>query len=64
MVENSLNALKKAKLLTKLERVGGAGFKLLRCLEGAAAYVFANGNCKKWDTAALEAVLEAAGKIF
>ena len=31
-------------------------------LEGqASAYVFASGGCKKWDTCAPQAVLEAAG---
>lgn len=30
-------------------------------LEGAAAYVFASPGCKKWDTAAPQAILEAAG---
>lgn len=34
---------------------------MLKCLEGAAAYVYANSGCKKWDTAAPEAVLKAAG---
>lgn len=37
---------------------------MLRCLEGAAAYVFASPGCKKWDTAAPEAVLIAAGEVF
>lgn len=58
-----MDALQEAKLLTRVDRVGGAGFKVLRCLEGAAAYVFASGGCRKWDTAAPEAVLEAAGNV-
>lgn len=56
-----LKTLETQGLLSKLERVGGAGFKVLKCLEGAAAYVFASAGCKKWDTAAPEAILKAAG---
>ena len=36
---------------------------MLRVLEGAAAYVFASPGCKKWDTAAPQAILEAAGEL-
>jgi 3'(2'), 5'-bisphosphate nucleotidase len=60
-VQDALDALEKRKLLNHVERVGGAGYKVLRCLEGAAAYVFASNGCKKWDTAAPEAVLVASG---
>ncbi len=41
---------------------GGCGHKVLLILEGAAhAYVFGSPYCKKWDTAAPEAIVEAAG---
>ncbi|XP_030370814.1 3'(2'),5'-bisphosphate nucleotidase 1 [Scaptodrosophila lebanonensis] len=47
---------------TEILKVGGAGFKVLQLLEGKAhAYVFATPGCKKWDTCAPEAVLEALG---
>ncbi|KAH8417890.1 hypothetical protein KR222_007784 [Zaprionus bogoriensis] len=47
---------------SKVIKVGGAGFKVLQLLEGKAhAYVFATPGCKKWDTCAPEAVLEAQG---
>lgn len=36
---------------------------MLKVLEGAAAYVFASPGCKKWDTAAPQAILEAAGRL-
>uniref|UniRef100_A0A914I516 3'(2'),5'-bisphosphate nucleotidase n=1 Tax=Globodera rostochiensis TaxID=31243 RepID=A0A914I516_GLORO len=62
LVEEALKALSDQKLINAVERVGGAGFKVLRCLEGAAAYVFASSGCKKWDTAAPEALLMAAGR--
>lgn len=43
-------------------RVGGAGHKVMLLLEGKAhVYVFASPGCKKWDTCAPQAVLEAAG---
>jgi len=61
LVQSALDTLKEKKLLDKLERVGGAGYKVLKCLEGSAAYVFASPGCKKWDTAAPEAVIRAAG---
>uniref|UniRef100_A0A915M4X2 3'(2'),5'-bisphosphate nucleotidase 1 n=1 Tax=Meloidogyne javanica TaxID=6303 RepID=A0A915M4X2_MELJA len=61
MVDTALKALQEKNLIREFRRVGGAGFKVLCCLEGAAAYVFASGGCKKWDTAAPEAVLTAAG---
>ncbi len=36
--------------------------QVLLILEGAAhAYVFGSPYCKKWDTAAPEAIVEAAG---
>ncbi|XP_071504385.1 LOW QUALITY PROTEIN: 3'(2'),5'-bisphosphate nucleotidase 1-like [Diadema antillarum] len=47
---------------TEVLRVGGAGHKVLLCLEGrASAYIFASPGCKKWDTCAPEALLKAAG---
>uniref|UniRef100_A0A915DVV6 3'(2'),5'-bisphosphate nucleotidase 1 n=1 Tax=Ditylenchus dipsaci TaxID=166011 RepID=A0A915DVV6_9BILA len=61
MVQDALDALKDKNLLSRVDRVGGAGFKAIRCLEDAAAYVFASAGCKKWDTAAAEAILDAAG---
>uniref|UniRef100_A0A914M9Y6 3'(2'),5'-bisphosphate nucleotidase 1 n=1 Tax=Meloidogyne incognita TaxID=6306 RepID=A0A914M9Y6_MELIC len=61
LVDTALKALQEKNLIREFRRVGGAGFKVLCCLEGAAAYVFASGGCKKWDTAAPEAVLTAAG---
>ncbi|KAL3116177.1 hypothetical protein niasHT_002301 [Heterodera trifolii] len=60
LVQKALDALVEGKLISEIERVGGAGFKVLRCLEGATAYVFASRGCKKWDTAAPEALLLAA----
>ncbi|CAD5215779.1 unnamed protein product [Bursaphelenchus xylophilus] len=59
-VTRALDSLKNAKLVQDVEQVGGAGFKVLRCLEGATAYVFASDGCKKWDTCAPEAVLKSA----
>ncbi|CAD7084960.1 unnamed protein product [Hermetia illucens] len=57
-VQCALDAMQPTEVL----RVGGAGYKVLQLLEGKAhAYVFASAGCKKWDTCAPEAVLEAAG---
>lgn len=43
-------------------RVGGAGNKIIQLIEGkASAYVFASPGCKKWDTCAPEAILQAVG---
>lgn len=43
-------------------RVGGAGNKIIHLVEGrASAYVFASPGCKKWDTCAPEAILQAVG---
>ncbi|TKS75508.1 3'(2'),5'-bisphosphate nucleotidase 1 [Collichthys lucidus] len=43
-------------------RVGGAGNKIIQLVEGrASAYVFASPGCKKWDTCAPEAILDAVG---
>ncbi|KAI6194449.1 hypothetical protein M3Y96_01126000 [Aphelenchoides besseyi] len=61
LVQTALDALEEQKLLDARERIGGAGYKVLKCLESAAAYVFASGGCKKWDTAGPEAVIRAAG---
>ena len=50
---------------TEVLRVGGCGHKVVLLLEGKAqAYVFASPGCKKWDTAAPEAVLHAAGGVL
>uniref|UniRef100_A0AC35UHA1 3'(2'),5'-bisphosphate nucleotidase 1 n=1 Tax=Rhabditophanes sp. KR3021 TaxID=114890 RepID=A0AC35UHA1_9BILA len=61
LVDLTLKSLKEKKLIEKVERVGGAGFKVINILEGATAYVFASDGCRKWDTCAPEAVLSAAG---
>lgn len=46
----------------KIIKAGGAGYKVLLLLEGAAdAYVFASPGCKRWDTCACEALLESVG---
>lgn len=60
-VLEALDALKLKGLVDTVEKVGGAGYKVLKVLEGSAAYVFASPGCKKWDTCAAEAVLVAAG---
>ncbi|XP_055531078.1 3'(2'),5'-bisphosphate nucleotidase 1 [Wyeomyia smithii] len=58
VVQAALDALAPDEVL----KVGGAGYKVLQLLEGNAhAYVFASAGCKKWDTCAPEAVLEAQG---
>lgn len=58
LVQSALNSLSPTSIL----RVGGAGYKVIQLLEGKAhAYVFASPGCKKWDTCAPEAVLEAGG---
>lgn len=50
---------------TEILRVGGAGYKVLQLLDGKAnAYIFPSPGCKKWDTCAPEAVLEAHGGIL
>lgn len=61
LVQSALDSLKPDEIL----RVGGAGYKVLQLLEGKAhAYVFASAGCKKWDTCAPEAVLEAEGGVL
>ncbi|XP_023935855.1 3'(2'),5'-bisphosphate nucleotidase 1 isoform X2 [Bicyclus anynana] len=58
IVEKALQVMNASQIL----RVGGAGYKVLQLLEGVASiYVFASPGCKKWDTCAPEAVLNAAG---
>lgn len=57
----AIQSLEDKQLVNRVERLSGAGYKALKCLEGAAAYVFANNGCKKWDTAAPEALLLSAG---
>uniref|UniRef100_UPI0037E897B8 3'(2'),5'-bisphosphate nucleotidase 1-like n=1 Tax=Semicossyphus pulcher TaxID=241346 RepID=UPI0037E897B8 len=43
-------------------RVGGASTKIIQLVEGkASAYVFASSGCKKWETCAAEAILNAVG---
>ena len=45
-------------------RVGGAGCKLLKLLEGQAdAYIFASHGTCKWDTCAGEALLRCVGGV-
>lgn len=61
VVQKALDALNPTEIL----RVGGAGYKVLQLLEGKAhAYVFASPGCKKWDTCAPEAILEAHGGVL
>lgn len=62
-VTSALEALKQKGLADDVKKVGGAGFKVLKVLEGSAAYVFASQGCKKWDTCAVEAVLQASGQL-
>ncbi|XP_011182664.1 3'(2'),5'-bisphosphate nucleotidase 1 [Zeugodacus cucurbitae] len=58
LVQQALDALSPTNVI----KVGGAGYKVLQLLEGKAhAYVFASPGCKRWDTCAPEAVLEAHG---
>ncbi|XP_034833744.1 3'(2'),5'-bisphosphate nucleotidase 1 isoform X1 [Maniola hyperantus] len=58
IVEKALQVMNATQIL----RVGGAGYKVLQLLEGVASvYVFASPGCKKWDTCAPEAILNAAG---
>ncbi|XP_019881570.1 3'(2'),5'-bisphosphate nucleotidase 1 isoform X2 [Aethina tumida] len=58
VVMRCLEAVKPDEVL----RVGGAGHKVLLVLEGKAhAYIYPSAGCKKWDTCAPEAILEAAG---
>ncbi|XP_054746841.1 3'(2'),5'-bisphosphate nucleotidase 1 [Anastrepha obliqua] len=58
LVQQALDALSPTEVI----KVGGAGYKVLQLLEGKAhAYVFASPGCKRWDTCAPEAVLEAYG---
>ncbi|KAH0562860.1 3'(2'),5'-bisphosphate nucleotidase 1 [Cotesia glomerata] len=57
-VQAALDAMEPDEII----RVGGAGHKVMLLLEGKAnAYVFASSGCKRWDTCAPEAVLNAAG---
>lgn len=62
-VLDALNALKEKGLVDVVEKFGGAGYKVIKVLEGSAAYVFASAGCKKWDTCAVEAVLNAAAIV-
>lgn len=57
-IEESIAALKPDEVL----KVGGAGHKVLMVIEGKAhSYVFTSNGCKRWDTSAPEAILEAMG---
>jgi len=57
-VMGAIEALKPDQIL----KVGGAGYKVILLLEGTAdVYVFATPGCKRWDTCACEALLEAVG---
>lgn len=61
LVQSALDALNPTQII----RVGGAGYKVLQLLEGKAhAYVFASPGCKKWDTCAPEAILQAHGGVL
>ncbi|EFO23236.2 hypothetical protein LOAG_05255 [Loa loa] len=60
-IRDTMNILREKNLISDVEFVGGAGFKVLKCLEGAAAYVFPSPGCKKWDTCAPEAIITASG---
>ncbi|XP_067619137.1 3'(2'),5'-bisphosphate nucleotidase 1 [Eurosta solidaginis] len=58
LVQQALDALSPTEVI----KVGGAGYKVIQLLEGKAhAYIFASPGCKRWDTCAPEAVLEAYG---
>lgn len=46
----------------QIYRLGGCGFKMLMLLEGVAhAYIYASTGCKRWDTCAPEALINAIG---
>jgi 3'(2'), 5'-bisphosphate nucleotidase len=61
IVNKTIEAVKPDEVL----RVGGCGFKVLQLLEGRAhCYLFASPGCKKWDTCAPEAILEADGGVL
>ncbi|VDK85644.1 unnamed protein product [Litomosoides sigmodontis] len=60
-IRDTINIMKEKNLISDAEFVGGAGFKVLKCLEGATAYVFPSPGCKKWDTCAPEAIITASG---
>lgn len=58
IVQAVLDAIKPDEVI----RVGGAGNKVLLVMEGKAnAYIYANAGCKRWDTCAPEAILNAQG---
>lgn len=61
LVSDAIEALNPTNVI----RCGGAGYKVLQLLEGKAhGYVFASAGCKRWDTCAPEAILEAAGGML
>lgn len=58
LINKSVEALSPDSVL----RVGGAGNKVLKVIEGEAhVYAFASRGCKKWDTCAPEGILHALG---
>ncbi|RDD47348.1 3'(2'),5'-bisphosphate nucleotidase 1 [Trichoplax sp. H2] len=58
VITDSINAMKPDKVL----HVGGAGYKTVLLLEGAAdVYLYASKGTKKWDTCACEALVETIG---
>ena len=60
-VMDAIEAMKPDQIL----KAGGAGYKVLLLLEGTAdVYVFASPGCKRWDTCACEALLEAVGGLL
>lgn len=61
IVSSTIEAIKADQIL----KVGGCGYKVLLLLEGKAhVYLFASPGCKKWDTCAVEAILEADGGVL
>lgn len=61
----ALKGLLEAKQPQAIIRCGGAGSKGLLVLTGDAdAYLYPQGGTKRWDTAALDAILHAAGGEF
>lgn len=61
VVQAVLDAIKPDEVI----RVGGAGNKVLLVMEGKVhAYVYANAGCKRWDTCAPEAILNAQGGLL
>ncbi|XP_061126206.1 3'(2'),5'-bisphosphate nucleotidase 1 [Syngnathus typhle] len=58
LITDCVNAMEPHEVL----RVGGAGNKIIKLIEGkASAYVFASPGTKKWDTCAPEVLLHCVG---